>query len=179
MISLLAILLSISPIQQEYKEQQAIYAEQMKPEGEKLFDFIYSKKIRWYCKWCMWQRDLYDCSSFISLYLIEKGILKRRLNSYIFAHYGVRINKNELKKGDIVIILQWSGNHTMYFNRFENGEIIITDAYINKTTFSDRRIPYMWEWQQVFYIGNPAVYWLNKSFLTHYRRLAWPNFFTH
>ena len=176
MISLLLLFLLHDPITNEYNN---IVIEKQKTEWEKFFDFIYSKKIRWYCRGCMWEKWRYDCSSFISLYMIEKWIIKRRINSYILAWYGVRIQKTDLRKWDLVIILHLSWNHTMYFNRFdEYWRVVITDTYINKTSFSDRLIPNIWVWQHVYYIGNPVVYWMKKSFLTHYRKLVWPNFFT-
>lgn len=146
---------------------------------EDFFDYIWDIEIKWYCKGCMWQRGRYDCSGFISLYLIEKWIIKRKLNSYIFANYWIRISKDKLQEWDLIIIISNWWNHTSYFKRIENWNIIITDTYEKKTEFTERKLStvIVWDNQKVYYIWNPIKYWFNKDFFKYYKNFIWKKYY--
>jgi len=148
------------------------------PEQTKFMERMLDIKIRWYCRGCEWQNWLYDCSSFISIYLKDKWIIKRRLNSYVFANYWIQINKDKLKRWDLVVIIHWSWNHTTYFEKIQDWEIIIQDTYIYTNRFSKRRLSevYAWNWQKIYYIWNPIEYWFKESFAKNFRNFLWPNY---
>lgn len=140
---------------------------------EILKDYVDKIKIRWYCKWCNWQKDMYDCSSFISNYLINKWMLKRRINTYILANYWIEISESKAKIWhDIVVFInKWTwANHTAIYM----WDWYIYDTYILKKSFSKR---YMWNTKeyQIKVIWNPEQYWFKKSFYKIYKNLLWKN----
>jgi len=138
---------------------------------EKYKDRLDNLNIKWYCRWCMWKNWYYDCSSFISVYLIENKVLKKRLNSSILANYWIRVSRTQAKLGDLVIMMHawtWS-NHTAMYIWSEPGWIRIYDTYRDITVIEERLIPYSMDEYQIIFIWNPIEYGFKKLFYTTYK----------
>lgn len=139
---------------------------------ESLFiDYVDNIKIRWYCRGCAWQRDMYDCSSFISNYLIDNWIVNRRLNTYVLANYGIKITEKDAVIWDdiVVYINKWTWSHHTAIYMWD---WFIYDTYIKKTSFTKR---YFWNKKDydIYIIGNPKKYWFKKSFYKNYKPFIW------
>lgn len=134
---------------------------------QQFINYTNSLDIKWYKLGRAWEWWYYDCSSYISLFLIEKGII----NSYILYTYWIQKKISEMVVWDLVVRqwLNWNRNHTSIYMWISWSKILIYDTYKLKNGFTVREIPIKVKWYIFHLIENPAIsnrfdlYWKNKQ----------------